>query len=391
MKAKLWPIVGVLAVAAMWAASAYANYLAGLALTDDAKMQQVLGAASIACDVLKGVALFMVIALAARGRWFAVGVASLIFCLCTIWSLRSAAYFTADAMSTKITRIEQSNKIADAKMKVIDLKSDRAKFLSGQSVEVSVDNKYARKDALTANKETSQEFRALVGEVESGVKELEDKGFIQATVDPIASATNSDPKMVILVSSLFFAVLLEMCSSWGFWLIARAREDNPGTPILEAMAKLPEASPPPPAQRMALGFGGSLVPVEEPQEITLQDMPVPVAPVQEIAVPLTKPKAFKDPSVGNLDEERIIRALQQVLVHEPSDRVLLATVGLKVNALLPPKHQMPNRISISNTLTPLVAKAIPGAAKERIAGQMWIANVRLRTASESETLVRSKA
>lgn len=384
INAKLWPLVGVLAVASLWGASAFANYLAGVALSDDPKMQQVLGFASVACDVLKGVALFMVIALAIRGRWFAVGVASLIFILCTTWSLRSAVYFAADAMGSKISRLENQNKIADAKLKVIDLKSDRAKFLSGQSVEVDVNNKFARKDALTANKETSQEFRALVGEVESGVKELEERGFIQATVDPIASATNSDPKMVVLISSLFFAVLLEMCSSWGFWLIARAREEHDPAP-LQAMAILPEVSPPTPAPVMALGFGGTLQP--------MPSKPADPEPVLEtVQAPAAKPKAAKnDPTIGNLDDERLIRALQQVLVHEPSDRVLLATVGLKVNALLPPKHQMPNRISISNTLTPLVAKAIPGAAKERIAGQMWIANVRLRTASESETLVRSKA
>ena len=379
LRGHLWPLVGVLAVAALWTASAYANYLAGIALAERPDMQQVIGAASVACDVMKGVALFLVIALAAKKHWVAAGVACVIFMLCTVWSLRSAVYFMSDAMTEKTARIESSNTITNAKLKILDLQQQRADFLAEQTVDVDVNNKFARKDALTANKETAEEFGKLLGEVKQGVKELEQQTFLRATVDPIADVTGADPARVIMISSLFFAVLLEMCSSWGFWLIARARTEHPKEPLVEAVAILPELSPPPPVALQATPVPEIAAPA--PQATVAQATPVATQPM----------KAFKYSDVGDLDEQRIIRALQQVLVHEPSDRVLMSTVGTKVNALLPSRLHMPNRIAISNALTPLIEKAIPEASKLKAGGQVWVSNVRLRTAAESESLVRSKA
>lgn len=383
LRGRLWPLVGVLAVAALWAASAYANYLAGVALADRPDMQQVIGAASVACDVMKGVALFLVIALAAKKHWVAASVACVIFALCTVWSLRSAVYFMSDAMTEKTARLEGSNTITNAKLKILDLQQQRADFLAEQTVEVDVNNKFARKDALTANKETAQEFKDLLSEVKQGVQDLEKQTFLRATVDPIADVTGADPARVIMISSLFFAVLLEMCSSWGFWLIARARADHPKATLVEAVAIVPELSPPP----------APVVDDPKPAAVIQEafiETPAPVADVAGLEAPKAKPAAKKDPAIGDLDEERVIRALQQSLVYEPGDRVLLATVGLKVNALLPARLQMNNRIAISNTLTPLISKAIPGSDKLRAGGNIWVANVRLRTAAESVTLMRSK-
>lgn len=377
MKARIWPIVGVLAVAALWAASAYANYLAGLALADDERMRYVLGAASVACDVLKGVALFMIIALALRKRWVAAGVAVMIFALCTAWSLRSAVYFAADAMGSKISRLENQNRVADAKLKIIDLKSQRAEFLSGQSVEVFAQNKFARREALAANKETGQEFRALVGEVENGVKELESRGIIMATVDPIAAATGADPKLVVLASSVFFAILLEMCSSWGFWLVARAREPHhPGEASPQEVAIVLEPSPPPYAPALPV------TPVPRAEIAPPKPEKAPQAPA------LAPPRAE---NVVDSDEARIIRALQQVLEEAPTERVLLSVLSGRLNEVLPPYQQLHNRHMVTQAVTPALHRAFPNAEKRRAAGQVWIAGVKFRRPDESANVIGSKA
>lgn len=379
MKSKLWPVFGVLAVAALWLASAYANYLAGLALADDDRMRYVIGAASVACDVMKGVALFLVIALVAKKHWVAAGVACAIFALCTMWSLRSAAYFMTDAMTGKVARIESTNKITDAKLKIIDLQQQRADFLAEQTVEVDVNNKFARKDALAANRDTSNEFKSLMAEVKEGVAELEKKTFLRATVDPIADVTGISPDKVVLASSMFFAVLLEMCSSWGFWLIARARDHAP------ALAILPEVSPP---QEPAPRPEPVILVAQEPAQASpapRRPKPKPEPVIEEMQEP-----APKD-TILNADEERIVRALRTLLVADTDNRILLASLGVYVNDLLPPTKKLKNRWQITNGIGPVIHRAVPGASKARIAGQVWITGVRLKNEPDSATLVGSQA
>jgi len=379
---RIWPTIGVIAVAAIWSISALANWYAGTLLASDPLMKQVLGAASVACDVLKAIALFAVLGALMNRRWVAVGVGLVLFALCTAWSLRSAAYFAADAITEKVAVVETSNAIAMARLQIIDAKTRRAAFLAEQQVTVT-GPRAVRKDALAANQQSSAEFNALTGGLEQDLNKLADsKQVLKASTDPLADLLQVDRQVTILFTALFFALLMELASSTGFWLIARAAHrpapaaapaEPPMTfPHIENVQKqlgMPEA----PLSALAIAQEQSPPPDDEvDDEVEITVLPTPAASN------VVKLNFFDS------DMRRLQDAIRDVVdAGDEKDRVLIATLAKEVSRVLPKNKAIKTKAQIVHQLAPAVVQIYPGAEKRRASGHTWIYGVRLRTQAES--------
>ena len=178
--------VGILAVCVIWGVSAYANFLAGHALASAPEKAWLLGAASLGSDLLKGVALFFLVAAVARRRYVVATVAGLSLALCAIWSLRSATWFISSELRSYHAEADRQKMLDESALDLVELRKRRAAFLSQQSVTVDVSNKFARKDAIEANAESSAEFQRTVKEIEASLTVLASQKAAVAA-DPIAS------------------------------------------------------------------------------------------------------------------------------------------------------------------------------------------------------------
>lgn len=359
-KIRIWPAIGAIAVAAIWTISAIANWWAGTLLATDPTMSHILGGASVACDVIKAVALFIVMGALMNKRWFAAGVAMILFGLCTAWSLRSAAYFAADAITEKVAVVETNNALAMAKLQIIDAKTRRAQFLAEQRVTVT-GPRSVRQDALQANKQSAAEFGDLTSDLEDDIKKIEDsKQVIKASTDPLADLLQVDRQVTILATAMFFALLMELASSTGFWLIARASA-RPAPAA--ALQPAPEQVAPPPAQAL-LGI-----------EREVDPEPTPALPAASNIVRLD----FVDQ-----DTRRLREAIRDTIEPgTPDERVLIATLAQEVSRRLPKAKAVTSRAAIVGQLTPALAYVMPEVEKKRAAGQTWVYGVRLRQVPES--------
>ena len=70
-KNRLWGRVGIAAVSLVWLVSAMANGWAGYHLSNAPELGIVLAAASVAIDIMKAVALFVITAAICNRRWVA--------------------------------------------------------------------------------------------------------------------------------------------------------------------------------------------------------------------------------------------------------------------------------------------------------------------------------
>src|SRR6476660_1919967 len=125
-KNRLWGRVGIAAVSLVWLVSAMANGWAGYHLANAPELGVVLAAASVATDIMKTVALFVITAAICNRRWVAVGMAVVVFVLCAGWSARSATDFAAnilsDRMAEKNFKAEQQQMAKD----LLELRKKRA-------------------------------------------------------------------------------------------------------------------------------------------------------------------------------------------------------------------------------------------------------------------------
>jgi hypothetical protein len=366
---RLWPTIGVMAVATIWIISATANWWAGTLLAKEPYMSHILGAASVACDILKAVALFVVMGAIANKRWVVMSVALVLFGLCTAWSLRSAAYFAADAISEKVATVETSNAIQMARLQIIDAKTRRAQFLAEQRVTVA-GTRATRQDAIQANRQSSAEFNELTNDLEGDIKVLEQsKQVLKASTDPLADLLSVDKQITMLATAFFFALLMELASSTGFWLIARAA----ARPSLPTPPKIVEAIPEPAEKSSTFGIALESGPVEKPADVQAERLEA--QPVASNVVLVD----FADRDAKKL-REAILDTLEE---GKPEDRILIATVAQEVSRRLPKAKAVTGRGAIISTLWPAMKQTIPLADKRRAAGNTWVYGVRLRQGNES--------
>lgn len=389
----LWFYSGIAAVSAIWIVSAIANYTAGRALSGDPGMSNILGIASVACDILKAAALFVVIGAAAHSRWVATGVAVVLFAMATTWSLRSATYFAADAIASRQVQIEHDAAVATAQRDVIETKSLRAKFLAQQKVDIRTNNKRLRRDAIEENKRSAEEFDAMMAELQADIAALKAEKPVPP-VDPLARILTVSASSVALATSISFALLLEIAASAGFWVLTRAR---PHEPPPGGGEKHPEQIP---VQPQHIGFGGVVVqgpdhakrdtgtPQASPRVVVSQQVckntpttlqqPTPVAETpQENPVQASQQKANVAP-FPVAKTNTLVTALVDTLEPAPgSSRVLMPDIQDAINPRLPSAHKITSPRDGAR-LAEALREAIPGSKRKRVGGKTYAYGVKFR-------------
>ena len=244
-KGRFWAWAGILAVTAIWLASAGANFWAGYSLTTDPFLRLVSGSVSVAVDILKVVTLFAIVAAVANRRWVAMGVAIVVLAICSTWSMRNAVYTASVVFGTANAEREHQAQATANLSALLAIKQERAKFLAGQKV--TIDASKTRRSvvelAADENKRSAAEFGAMIREIETDNEKFK-AAPVSIPRDPIAWMLDIDPKYAVTGTAFFFAFLVEFASGFGFWMIAQAR--TPKGPQREARKSQTERAIDPP-------------------------------------------------------------------------------------------------------------------------------------------------
>jgi hypothetical protein len=373
--------VGVLAVLGIFIVSASANFEAGQALSVDPMTSWTLGIASICVDIMKSVAFFIVVSAAINRRWLAVGVAFVIFALCGTWSLTSATRFMFGTLEQHQADTQLKAKLQETDLDILSLRTTRAGFLAQQQTKVS-GPRGARTDAMEANKQTSSEFKSLIKDIEAQRSKLEEAKAVVGQ-DALASALDvlgidvSSPK-INAERALIFALILEVVSSLGFWVIVQSRHPQAApilvSPIAQDELTLPVlVSPTPAPEPPKGGYEDEVLPpmpeVIAAPEPVLPDNVTPLFPKKTggLAVLLESVTAPGDP----------IRAICKDLFETcPGERCLYKGVVDLINSRLPETDQI-ERPQYDLILTALAAE-FP-VRKCKTGGRIYIYGIRPRS------------
>jgi hypothetical protein len=346
---RLWAFFGIFAVLSIWAISAAANFWAGYSLTHEPELRVVIGGASVAVDVMKAVSLFVVAAALANRKPVVWGLALVVFAVCSAWSLRSAVYASATIFGTAEAERALSETLRQSDVTVLSIQTDRAKFLSQQSIAIDAKNNSRRsvvEIAASENKRTSQDFAQSLRDIRAQQEKLKTVKA-QPPTDPIAWLLDLDSTRVIQATCIAFAFILEYISGVGIWLITQARAPKPGR---ESRARAP--SEPSGGEKM-------LPPVET--------------------------KVFSAPNVVSLPvpsklqpRNMLMEAVRDVV--EPAgakDRELVSVVRSRATARLPSDFEYCSHANV----TMIVNELYPAARKKKTGGQMYFYGLKLKTAS----------
>ena len=381
LRGRIWPLVGVAAVSLLWIISAAANYHAGASLSSDFFISHIIGSASVGADLMKAVAIFAVVAAIANRRPVVMLAGLVIFCLCATWSMRSAIYFVSTTLTQTVSEKTLKRDLQQSQLGILDLKIKRAGFLSQQSLKVDTKNKSARRDAISENQRSSGEFTGLIKDIEAQQKDLAATP-VATGGDPIAALFGLTDRTVILASALFFALLLEVVSGLGFWVIASSRQAK----IINAVAM---PVPAPVAAPVSIGgdggtsgygqigYGGTPPGAEVVEGVTPAPTAAAPAPATNV-VPMRRENAMGDrfEKVKSIVDDRFAAA-------PLTERILMSSVVAQINAGLPIERRVPEPQRAAELLVPIVFQMYPRAEKRKVGGRTFIYGVSQRLAEDA--------
>lgn len=344
-KGRFWAWAGILAVTAIWLASAGANFWAGYSLTTDPFLRLVSGAVSVAVDILKVVTLFAIVAAVANRRWMAMSVAIVVLAICSTWSMRNAVYTASVVFGTANAEREHQAQATANLSALLALKQERAKFLAGQKV--TIDATKTRRSvvelAADENKRSSAEFTTMIREIEADNQKFK-AAPVSIPRDPIAWMLDIDPKYAVTGTAFFFAFLVEFASGFGFWMIAQAR--TPKGPQREERKTRASVQIDPPT--------GTAQQILESKATNVVSLP-----------------QKQGPAPGRLLAEAMSDVVE---LGNPEDRVLRAVVMQRVLVRLPRgfEYAQPQHVA-------LAARNMGLAKPRKTGGQMYFYGARLKS------------
>jgi hypothetical protein len=267
-----WACLGLLAVVALWGATAAANFFSGLALSPDPLLKWVFGAVSLAADVLKVAAIFALVAAVTNRRWTVAALSLVVFALCSVHSLRSSFSFVyGEVQAASLARTVEG--VASASL--VDQLRAEARRLSW-TAEQSTASASRRERSLA-----SDEYKASGRNIEK-LRERVLSVRHRPGDDPIAQALGVGDKAAVLASSLFLTLLLEIGSGCGFYMLTRAQRTKPPRVKMPARPVNDDAPEP------------DLVPIQVPRPpprprkkvVTVHNLPTCVPPAREPDLPV---------------------------------------------------------------------------------------------------------
>lgn len=365
--------LGLIAVAAIWTVSAIANAMAGYQLSTDPQLSTVLAAASVACDILKAIVLFVVLGAFIQRRWVVVTLATVLFVLTTGWSMRSAVYFASWGIADRANTLRHQEMIAEAQLMLVSTKQQRARFLAEQRVDVTSKYRSIREAAAEANARSSEEFSKMMDEIQADLEKIK-ASKPTPVIDPIAEVMELPHAQVALWTSLAFALLLEMSSATGFWLISRAR--LPKAKVDKRQRETAKPAKPHETTDPKVSVSAPEIPDKNPSQEKLGEESAVIFH-GHASVPSISVKADL-PTVVDADTRRLVKALQTALtIAGPHDRITLNEVSFATNRLLPSSKRLTSKHDRAGALSDALLLAFPNCEKRRVGGQTWIYGVRL--------------
>jgi hypothetical protein len=213
-----WVIVGFIAACAVFAASCIANAIAGWHFTSNPQLKPVFAGFSVATDFVKAIALFAVAGAWNRKKYAASFAAFLIFLVCAVWALRSAADFMSSSLSEVM--VERSNTGAST----ASLKAELKILVEGQAgllaMAANDDLRRADRDSAAkrydANAKRINDLRPQVARA-GAVDELH----------PLAATLSITNRDLTTYTAAYFAFMMEVIATLGFWAFARASDPPP--------------------------------------------------------------------------------------------------------------------------------------------------------------------
>jgi hypothetical protein len=213
-----WVIVGFIAACAVFAASCIANAIAGWHFTSNPQLKPVFAGFSVATDFVKAIALFAVAGAWNRKKYAASFAAFLIFLVCAVWALRSAADFMSSSLSEVM--VERSNTGAST----ASLKAELKILVEGQAgllaMAANDDLRRADRDSAAkrydANAKRINDLRPQVARA-GAVDELH----------PLAATLSITNRDLTTYTAAYFAFMMEVIATLGFWSFARASDPPP--------------------------------------------------------------------------------------------------------------------------------------------------------------------
>jgi hypothetical protein len=380
-KWKFWPIVGTLAVLLMWGVSASANGWAGYIISSDEIIKWVLTGASVSADAIKAIALFALVAALGNRRWNVALGALVMFTLTATWSMRSATYFASSMLTEHVAQRKNAIEAQGTDKDLLETKKVRLGFLAQQDTKFNTQNRREREAMLAERKRISEEMRQLSAEI-AAMNERKKGTHIIPNSDPLATLLKLDDKDVVLATSLFFAIMLEVISGIGFWVIAqsqlvRARaEAAPKAPLAPAAATVSPArsATPPPVPK-----GG------KPKEKAATPSASTERPRPFAGNVVALPRRSAPGTKAALQDQVALLVSELFEPGDEDDRVRVSEVTSKVNERLSRLKRLSNH-QVRMMLIPLMLSLAPHAHKKKVGGDACILGVRMREAAGSAAL-----
>ncbi len=413
---RLWSVFAILAVISIWAISAICNAFAGWNLAGTAEIpafnlfgytisglepvRGIFAGASVSLDVIKAVSLFALVAALSRPkkRWLVAGGAILFFALASVWSLRSATFTASYALLTSQEQREVMAELQQSRRDLLKTQQARAGFLAQQTVKSSVKvtglnaryrsgrNAIAHLKEVKAldakvNAKIAADYESAINGIKQAQHELETKPIV-STADPIVVLAGKlfeiKDEHVILTTSLLFALILEIVSSCGFILFARASERHQGIAQDGGQKDEPVDLPAPKEEEEELPLAATGDPDTEKEEVANDNGNI---------IPFEKPAAEKKPDkpVNPAQRAALAKLVIKADVHE---RLHLLDITRMLNNALPIGEGVK---SSRATLDLLYSLGWEKTDKALSGGKVWVYGIRLVKPGERTAISQAAA
>jgi hypothetical protein len=231
-----------LALVAIWAASAGANFAHGLQIAGYSPYWLVFGLASASADVLKAWVLISGRSAWQQGRRGALLACALVWVLTTAWGVRSCWGFIATTLSDTVSSRTIQGVADTSLVKQIGDQVDRIIKLQDHKLKAPSRDWDRIEDEIKRTERRAEELRKQVRTTQA-------VGSADASGDLLVAWLGGSEKQVQIGTALLFMLLIEVCASLGFIAFAPMFTKKQ---IDEATEVVPEVEVPEPAPKLKL-------------------------------------------------------------------------------------------------------------------------------------------
>jgi hypothetical protein len=387
-----WAPLLLTAIGLVWAVSAAANFYAGWSLSSNPFVGTTLGGASIAADVIKAGMFWAIAGLLYAGKKPLAGVACLVFALAAMWSMFSAVRFASGTlMHRAVTNEHNSDSLSLKKTQLAAV----LKQLDNWQGEVKIGDplrfKY-RKDRTAAIKaqEAAMEHNRKVLAERTALQDRADKlqteiaGYsVTLKGDAIAVTYGLDSRHVVMFLSVFFALLLEVVSGVGFWLVSESRAQR-------RERRPPDATP--------AGYGSGAYsggPPPGPNEPDQAPTPRAIAPPADLVATQEQPPASQVVQLKSIKEDTRVTNMRQAItdLYEPGgpeDRERWSDFRTSVNGHLKPSHRVRTKAANELLLPALYALKWEHLDKRKAGPHIWVYGIKRKAKVDNAKRIGDK-